>query len=150
MHSPLELAAVQVNPSSIPYRTESWLLVELTASEKTANEAPARPRQLRIKPVSMGRQSRPKPLASISTRNDRRTAPIALRAGKGETARRVLDAVRSFQDRIIGLRIQPGLRRVARPGVRPPPAASLDLRQRSGRTSDACGVSPAGYAKSRR
>ena len=95
----------------------------------------------------MGCRSRTGPFASSSTRNDRRTAPMA--CGRKKPGRPTACSMRSaVQDRIIGLDIQPSLRCVARSGVQPLPAAALDWWRRNGRTIDPCGVSPAGPANS--
>ena len=99
----------------------------------------------RIQPVSKGCPSWTRPLASSSTRNDRRTAPMA--SGRDKWGRLTACSMRSaVQDRIIGPRIQPGLRRFACPGVRPPPSASLDWRRRTGPAGGRPSVFPAGLA----
>jgi hypothetical protein len=90
----------------------------------------------------MGGRRWTRALASSSIRNDRRTAPRT--CGREKWGRLTACATRSaVQYWIIRPDIQPGLRRVARPGVRPLPATSLDWRRRNGRTIGPCGVSPA-------
>jgi len=97
----------------------------------------------------MGCRSRTGTFASSSTRNHRRTAPMA--CGRKRPGRPTACSMRSaVQDRtIIGLDIQPDSRCVVRSGVQPPPAAALDCWRRNGRTIDPCGVSPAVPANSR-
>jgi len=112
--------------------------------DRHGNIGSSRPEQ--IEPDSMGCRSRSGPLASSSSRDDRRTALMA--RGRKKPGRPTGCSMQSAaQYRITTPDIQPVCDATH---VRPLPAAALDWFRRNGRPVNPCGASPAGPANSRR